>query len=116
MEPIHERLNQHMAVEEAFQREVAESLKDPAVALATVATRLENHEKTSERLLLGVERMDSRLDGHEQRLLDVERSMSQAATVLKWFGGGGFLAMCASAYFLFRLVATLGEILKELPK
>lgn len=113
---IIERLDRHMTEEETFQRAVSESLKETAVALATVAARLEAYEENGKRLATGVEKIDGRMDDHERRLSEVERSVSQAATVAKWFFGGGFVAACASAYFLSKLVGTLGEILKELPK
>lgn len=111
-----ERLERHMSDEESFQREVASSLKETAVALATVAVRLQAHEENGKRLADGVEKIDGRIDEHEKRLSELERSVQQAATVAKWFFGGGFVAACASAYFLYQLVHGLGTLLKEVPK
>jgi len=111
-----ERLADHMDKEEAFQLAISQSLKETAVSLAVVAQRLETNEKLHEITTDGIDKLDGKLDDHEKRIGSVEHSVAQAATVAKWFFGGGFVACCGSAYFLWRMVETLGLILKDVSK
>jgi hypothetical protein len=104
-------LRDHMTQEEAYQKDVGASLRDTAASLATVATRLEYNERAHAALLTGLSKLDGKLDDHEVRLVSIERSVVQAATVAKWFFGGGFVAACAAAYTAIQLLNSLNAML-----
>ena len=109
------KLDDHMANEEEFQREVAGSLKETAVAMATVASRLEYNEKAHHALLGGLSELDGKLDDYERRLISIECSVAQAATVAKWFFGGGFVAAIGALLAVLHLVQQLHTIIGTKP-
>jgi hypothetical protein len=95
---------------------IQEALRETAVMLGNVATRMEQSEKIQERFAASMEKRDARDDDHEKRIVELERSVKMAANVVKWFCGGGFLAFLAFAYAVLKLVDPIKTFLESLHK